>query len=301
MLLDRPHPESSSGLGERIRQVEMRLIDREEALRRGVHQLGQGLQQALQPWRRGLPALGVTLAVSTLAGAIWGWRRRRKLDGGSAADATAHDGAAGRGVPWVHLMTLGWPMLPAAWRARVSPATASTLVALGLPFVEWLLHGRKPPPPPTAMPSVDLARFAGPWFVMASLRGHGARDLRSLSYVPRVDGDLGVVARGAHAGDGVAATQGLARIVPGSGGAKLRLSHAPTWLRGLPLAWSDHWILHVDAEYQEALVGSPCRERLFVLSRAPQLEPQRHGALLRIARDLGYAVERLAPPGTPGL
>lgn len=299
MFLERPHPEASSGLGERIRQVEMRLIDREDALRRGVHQLGQGLQQTLQPWRRGLPALGVTLAVSTLAAAIWGWRRR-KLGGGSAADATARDGAAGRGVPWVHLMTLGWPMLPASWRARVSPATASTLVALGLPFVEWLLHGRKPAPAPTAMPSVDLARFAGVWFVMASLAGHGARDLRSLSYVPRIDGDLGVVARGAHAGDGAAATQGLARIVPGSGGAKLRLSHAPTWLRGFPLAWSDHWILHVDAEYQEALVGSPCRERLFVLSRVPQLQPQRHGALLRIARDLGYAVERLVPPGTPG-
>lgn len=291
MQLDRPHPEASSDLAERILQVEMRLIDREQTLRQGLRRLGQGVRQTLQPWRRGLPALGVTLVVSVVAGLFWGWQRRQ-LGGGSAADAPARDGAAGSRVPWVHLMTLGWPMLPASWRARVSPATASTLVALGLPFVEWLLHGRKPPPPPTTMPSVDLSRFAGRWFVMASLPGHGARDVRSLSYIPRADGDLGVVA-----GDG---TVGLARIVPGSGGAKLRLSHAPRWLRGLPLAWSDHWILHVDADYQEALVGSPRRQRLFVLSRAPRLAPQRQGALLRIARDLGYAVERLAPPPTPG-
>jgi apolipoprotein D and lipocalin family protein len=290
---------TASDVDARVLQVEERLIAREVRLRRGLAGIGLRMRRGLRPWRRGLPAIGVALALSSLGALAWLWWQRRAPHGAVGGPTGAHhagDAAAaqGGGIPWVRLVALGWPMLPASWRARVSPSMASSLVALGLPAAEWLLHGRRVPPPAT-MPSVDLARFAGDWCVLAQLPRHRARTGRDtrLRYTPRADGHFDVLASGHGGFEGGANAPGLAQIVPGSGGARLALSRWPAWLRALPWAWSDHWILHVDADYTEALVGDARRERLWLLSRRPQLPPSRLTALLQLARERGFAVERL--------
>jgi apolipoprotein D and lipocalin family protein len=298
-------PDSSSrsrvepvDLDARILLVEQRLIAREQTLRRGIADLGQRLRATHEPWRRALPALGLALAAVTLAAIAWRWRRRARphrhavpaLAAAPHAAAAAAASTAGSDIPWVRLVALGWPLLPARWRSRVSPATASSLVALGLPLVEWLLHGRKLPPPATA-PAVDWSAFAGTWFVLARLRrafGSPLAPGATIRYALRRDGHLDVTSRGA--------APGLAHLVPGSGGAKLVLSRWPAWLRWLPLAWNDHWILHVDRGYGEALVGSPDRRQLLVLARTPGLAPLRHGELMQVARERRYPLERLELP-----
>jgi apolipoprotein D and lipocalin family protein len=283
-------------LDTRIMLVEQRLIAREQSLRRGIDAIGLRVRRAVRPWCRALPAIGLTLGASLLATLWW---RRRPLGRGAASPGGRHAGDArhGAGIPWVHLVTLGWPLLPAAWRARISPATASTLVALGLPLMEWLRRSRHLPAPAT-MAAVDVPRFAGTWFVAARLPGQrpgrlGRRDAgpQVLHYRLRSDGNLDVASGAAAAGE--APVRGLARIVPGSGGAKLKLSLWPSWLRALGPAWSDHWILHVDEAYGEALVGSASRDRLWVLTREPQWPVPRMNALLAQARERGFAVERL--------
>jgi apolipoprotein D and lipocalin family protein len=290
-------------LDTRILEVEQRLIAREEKLRRGIDGLSLRAQHALGPWRRALPAIGLTLAVSFLGALAWGWKRRSPL-ARRGADAMARHAADSAdqgghgGIPWVRLVALGWPLLPSAWRARVSPATASTLAAVGLPLIEWLFHGRRAPPP-SAMPSVDLGRFAGSWFVLAQLpRRFGAlgaphEGQRILHYAPRVDGHIDVSSTRVGAAAGEPEVRGLAQVVPGGAGAKLMLSLWPTWLQALSSAWTDHWILHVDEAYDEALVGSASRDQLFVLSRHPQLPPPRRAALLQRAREQGFRVDRL--------
>jgi len=297
-----PEAGAPPDLDARILRVEQRLVAREERLRRGIDGLGLRMRRTLRPWRRALPALGLTLAVSSLGLLAWWWHRRGP-PGQRVADAAARHaadtaGQGGGGIPWVRLVALGWPMLPAAWRARISPATASTLVAVGLPTIEWLLHGRRPAPPET-MASVDAAHFAGSWFVLAQLpRRFGAlaapvAGRRLLHYAPRADGHLDVSTTSTDAAPGEAPVRGVAQIVPGSAGAKLVLSFWPAWLHAWSPAWSDHWILHVDEAYTEALVGSAARDQLFVLSRRPQMVPQRLSALLQLARERGFSVERL--------
>jgi len=290
-----PPPSEAADLDTRILQAEQRLIAREQALWQGVEALGLRLRRAWQPWRRALPAAGLTLGVAA-AGVLawWGWRRgARGFDAASRHAGSAQPAGQGGGIPWVRLVALGWPLLPAAWRSRVSPASASALVALGLPMVEWLLRGHTLPPPAT-MPSVDLERFAGTWCVVAQLprqtAGRGAAP-GLMHYLPRENGDFDVVVDA----PGARSSRGLAQVVPGSGGAKLVLSLWPAWLRWLPLAWNDHWILHLDPARGEALVGSARRYRLFVLSRQPRLAPQRRHALLLLARERGFAVEPLQP------
>jgi apolipoprotein D and lipocalin family protein len=64
--------------------------------------------------------------------------------------------------------------------------------------------------------------------------------------------------------------------------------------------YADYWVLGLDPDYQWAVVGSPSREYLWILSRSPDLaEPQMEQALA-IARAQGFDLSRLmrtAPPG----
>ena len=71
------------------------------------------------------------------------------------------------------------------------------------------------------------------------------------------------------------------------------MTHWPAALHSLPWVWSELAVLHVDAAYDEALIGSPSREMLWLWSRQPRLAPERQQALVQLARERGYAVERL--------
>lgn len=127
-------------LDERIRQAEQRLVAREQALGRGAGVLGQRMRRALQPQRLAVPLLGGAAALLAV-----GWWAGRHTGGG------AREGAAPGGPPpgppqpaadpwWARLVSLGWPLLPLAWREQAGPAVALVL-GLGL-------AGRHREPPP---------------------------------------------------------------------------------------------------------------------------------------------------------
>jgi apolipoprotein D and lipocalin family protein len=201
-------------------------------------------------------------------------------------------------LPWVRLLGLAWPLLPRGWTERLSPGAASTVLSVGVPLAERLLSPR-PLPPLATMPQVDLMRFSGRWFEVARLPSPAQpRCLGSPSrqYVPRFDGRI-VMQQRCVTPRGLRVVNGMARLLPGSGGARLQVSHWPPALRWLPMAWHDHWILHVDDDYAEALVGSPKRDTLWLLSRRRTLPPQRVKALVQIAQDRGFAVDRLVFAG----
>jgi apolipoprotein D and lipocalin family protein len=88
-------------------------------------------------------------------------------------------------------------------------------------------------------------------------------------------------------------TEGVALPLAGSGNAKLRSTVWPQWLRWLPLAWTQHWILYVDEGYDMALIGHPNRLSLRVLSRRPRMNPAHLEALLRLAAERGFAIDRV--------
>ncbi len=196
---------------------------------------------------------------------------------------------------WVRLIGLAWPLLPAHWRARVSPLTASAVMSIGLPLVERALGGRTGPDPVTA-PQVDLWRYAGTWYEVARLptpfEGPCAGQPQA-HYTLRADGSLDVENRCRDAQGLWRSASGSARVVPGSAGAKLRVSLWPAAWRWLPLAWADYWILHVDDHYSEALVGDRHRHTLWLLSRRPTLPEARLQHLRQLALQQGYAAERL--------
>ncbi len=301
--LSRPE-RAQADLDGRIACVERRLIAREDGVRRRVALLTRRVSHAMQPRQLLTPVLGGLLGLTGL----WWLLRGRSGDSGGlvARPASASDrgdptdparpGGGGE-LPWVRLLGLAWPLLPERWRNRVNPATASTVLALGLPLLERLFAGRAGARRPLAtMPQVDLMRFAGSWFEVARLPAlfeGGCAAQSSAHYTPQLDGRIHVLKRCPDEHGGAREVHGLAQPVPGSGGARLRLSLWPQPLQWLPMAWSDCWILHVDESYTEALVGSPGRDALWLLSRRPRLAPERVKALVQIAQDRGFAVRRL--------
>jgi lipocalin len=284
----------------RILRVEQRLIAREEGLRRGLTAFGEQLGEKLEKPRRLVkPAL-----IAAGLAALLLWRPARTAAAGAAtAAATAAAAAppprpAGAGVPWVSLLGLAWPMLPARWRHRISPVTASTVITLGLPLLESLLRAKRdlPPAAPLAtVPEVDLARLAGRWFLVGELPAaleDEPHQPPELGLLAREDGQFDLLQRRID-GHGTHGRQSLVQPVPGSQGARLKVSAWPAPLQCLPWAWTEHGVLHVDAGYDEAVIGSTARDALWVLARAPRLAPERREVVLQIARDQGFDVGRL--------
>jgi apolipoprotein D and lipocalin family protein len=68
---------------------------------------------------------------------------------------------------------------------------------------------------------------------------------------------------------------------------------APAWLSFLPAVWGDYWIVGLDAGYQLAVVGSPDREYLWVLSRNPAPPEADVTRMIEIAREQGFDVTQL--------
>ena len=86
--------------------------------------------------------------------------------------------------------------------------------------------------------------------------------------------------------------EGLARIVAP---AKLKVRFAPSWLRFFPFVWGDYWVIGLADDYSWAVVGSPDREYLWVLSRTPRLDDERLAAARAAARANGFDLDRLRP------
>ncbi len=153
------------------------------------------------------------------------------------------------------------------------------------------------PAPTSALPvvaPVDLQRYAGTWYEQARLPNRFQRDCTgqvSATYEVLPDGRVGVTNRCAKADGSTEMAQGVARLVPveGQPGAgRLEVSFAPRWLSWVPMVWGDYWIMQLDADYQVALVGTPDRKFLWVLSRAPQIDAARVQALMDYARNTGF-------------
>lgn len=281
-------------LDDRILEVEQRLIAREQRLRRGMSQLTRRVRRATQPSRLLLPAGGALFGGLLL----WMWRGRS-----AAAHTTGRVQAAASGqhrgssaeAPWVSLIALAWPLVPARWRTRISPATASTLVAIGLPLAQGLLGSRRGPPP-VAATQVDMSRFAGRWYEVARLpsmfEGPCVGQPQA-HYTPRWDGSVEMVNRCTDKNGRTHEVHGIGLPLKGANGAKLRISQWPAWLRWLPLAWSDYWVLHVDDAYSEALVATPDRRHLWLVSRQPQLAAERIQALQQKATMQGFVIAKL--------
>ena len=142
------------------------------------------------------------------------------------------------------------------------------------------------------VPTVDHVvpeRYVGTWYEIARLpnwfQTKCSRNNKA-EYTLTVDGMQ--VRNSCTRSDGsTVTTTGVAKVVPGSGNAKWRVS----FLRPF---YSAYWILALDPDYEWALVGTPDRQCLWILARAPHLPQEVLRQLIERAQELGFATETLA-------
>jgi apolipoprotein D and lipocalin family protein len=238
---------------------------------------------------------GLAHPLRALAHAPAALRRHRGADDGPGHRRRGH-----REVPWARLLALAWPFMPLSLRSRTSPRFAALLMSLGLPLVA---RATRPESDVQTAPHVDLRRYAGRWYEIARTperrQRQGAANAMADYAVLAAGADpedveLAVTNRCSAADGSIAAVDGIAQAVPGSHGAKLEVTFAPIWLRWLPWVWADHWILYVDDDYRSAVVGTPDQRQLWLLARAPRLEPMDYQRLLDQASAQGFDTARLA-------
>ena len=150
--------------------------------------------------------------------------------------------------------------------------------------------------PVETVPSVDLERYMGDWFEIARYPNRFQRqcagDVR-VTYALRQDGRVDVTNRCRHEDGRMDVAQGVARVLEGSQGARLKVRFAPRWLSWLPFVWGDYWVIGLDPDYQWAVVGHPGRDYLWILARTPALEARALGNAEAAARAQGYDLARL--------
>jgi len=139
---------------------------------------------------------------------------------------------------------------------------------------------------PRTVPSVDLARYLGRWYEIARLPmryEHADYTDINANYSLNEDGSVRVDNRARNGKGELEESVGEATVVEGSGNAKLLVSFMPDGLKWIPFTKGDYWILQLDENYQTALVGSPDRKYLWLLSRQTTVPEAQRQAFLATA------------------
>jgi len=145
-------------------------------------------------------------------------------------------------------------------------------------------------PPLKTVEKVDLNRYLGKWYEIASFPQRFQRGCTgsTANYTKRKDGRIRVVNRcrkGSLQGK-KASAKGLARVVDKKTNAKLKVSFFRPF-------WGDYWIIDLDENYQYAVVGHPSRDYLWILSRTPQMNESVYEGILRRLKAQGYEIHKL--------
>ena len=185
--------------------------------------------------------------------------------------------------------------------------------AASLALMTWALatalpaHAAEPAAAKSPLPVVahlDLQRYSGRWYEVARLPNFFQRKCVgdvSADYSPLPSGQVSVVNRCRLADGSFTQSDGVARraVHPGEADdvGRLQVNFAPAWLGWLPMVWGDYWVIEVAEDYSTALVGTPNRDYLWLLSRKPTLPDDEVERWLGKAAALGFdkqAVERTA-------
>lgn len=146
---------------------------------------------------------------------------------------------------------------------------------------------------------VELQRYLGKWYELARYDNRFERGCEGVTaeYSPRPDGMIRVLntcRQGAPDGEARSA-EGRAKVVGGSGGAKLKVAFFGPF-------FADYWVLDRADDYSWAIVGEPSGRYLWLLSRDPSPDAATLDAHLKRIAALGYDTRLLKivrqPPAT---
>jgi apolipoprotein D and lipocalin family protein len=141
------------------------------------------------------------------------------------------------------------------------------------------------------VPSVDLSRYSGKWYEIASFPQSFQKGCHNTSAVYTLSPKGYVIVenrcnKGSINGK-ESYIKGKAFVVENSNNAKLKVQFF--WpFKG------DYWIVDLAEDYSYAAVGSPDKNYLWILARSNSMESMTYGNILNRLTNLGFDVTRLS-------
>ncbi|MED6180850.1 hypothetical protein PIB30_013933 [Stylosanthes scabra] len=148
----------------------------------------------------------------------------------------------------------------------------------------------------TVVKNLDIKRYMGRWYQIASFptlfQPKNAVDTRA-TYSLNDNGTVNVLNEDWVDGKRQF-IQGIAyKADPNSDEAKLKVKfYIPPSIPIFPVI-GDYWVLYVDQDYQNAVVGGPTKLFLWILSRKSHIDDATYNDLVEKAKDEGYDVTKL--------
>ena len=167
-------------------------------------------------------------------------------------------------------------------------------ILLALPLFAACAHAPSGPPLRT-VDRVDLGRYAGKWFEIATIPMSFQRGCVAVTatYTIREDGDVDVVNTCRKE-----TLDGEERSVKGKAWS-VDPSNAKLEVRFFWPFTGAYWIIDLDPDYRWAVVGHPSREYLWILSRKPQMPDATYEGILERLRAQSYDVSKLVRTPQP--
>lgn len=145
-------------------------------------------------------------------------------------------------------------------------------------------------PPLTVVSQVDLTRYVGTWYEIASYPTSFQKGCvgTKATYSLRPDGDIDVLNQCYKSGfDGeISSVRGKAWVVDRNSNAKLKV-------RFFWPFWGSYWIIDLGKDYDYSVVGHPSRKYLWILSRSPRMDDVLYYEILGRITQQGYDTSKL--------
>jgi len=137
------------------------------------------------------------------------------------------------------------------------------------------------------VPHVELKKYLGKWYEIAHLPARfqeGCTDTTA-TYTLSEDGSISVLNECNKNGK-VKQAKGKAKVVDKISGAKLKVTFF--W----PF-YGDYWIIDLGKDYDYAVVGTPNRKYLWILSRTPKIDEHLFSQLIESVKSKGFDANNL--------
>jgi apolipoprotein D and lipocalin family protein len=150
---------------------------------------------------------------------------------------------------------------------------------------------------PEPVKPVDLHRYLGLWYEIARYDASFERgcEAATAEYTLRPDGLIRVLnkCRDGSPSGRLRSSEGKAKIVPGSGNARLKVSFFGSFFYG------EYWVLDHSDDYEWSIVGEPRGRYLWILHRNATPAAETTRMLFERAAQLGYDTTLLRPTQQP--
>ena len=164
-----------------------------------------------------------------------------------------------------------------------------TVLLFSLIFFGCSLFGGKDYPFLQVVPEVDINKYAGKWYEIASLPVSQQKGCYCTTAEYSIIDSTTIKVLNKCRKDSINGeydeAEGKAFVVEGSNNAKLKVQFF--WpFKG------DYWIIDLDDNYQYAVVGVPSRKYFWILSRTPKMDEELLSLLLGRVKEKGFDISK---------